>query len=300
MKRALVTGDKGAAGWYLCEFLRARGDQVYGLGRPHHDLMSPTDIRERLVTVEPQVIYHLAADAIVGESFERPAQNIANNVLGTVNLFEGLRELGMRPVVQVCSSSEVYGNNTHSPIGESWPMAPINPYAVGKATQEMLGHMYAKCYGFKVVTTRAFGYINPRRADLSLTSFARQIALIEAGKLKVLRHGNLESIRAFCDVRDIVRAYAYAADLEAGTFNIGGEEGISIWQCLEALKSMAHCSIPCELEPNLLRPSDLKRVVPDCSLFRQASGWSPTIEFASSLAWLLDCARERVGRGPVG
>jgi len=296
MKRVLVTGDKGAAGQYLCEFLRARGDEVHGLGRPEFDLMSPTDVRYALAAAQPQVVYHLAADAIVRESFDYPVHNIANNVIGTVNLFEGLRELRSMPVVQVCSTSEVYGNNVHSPIGESWPMQPINPYAVGKATQEMLGRMYAECYGCKVVITRAFGYINPRRADLSLTSFARQIAMIEAGHLKVLKHGNLQSVRAFCDVRDIVRAYALAADLGEGIYNIGGEEAISVWQCLEALKGMAHCTIPCELDAKLVRPSDLKRVVPDCSKFRQATGWEPTIPLASSLAWLLDEARSATGR----
>lgn len=295
MKHVLITGINGAAGSYLSEYLVQKGELVFGLGRPEFDLTRMEDIRNVLIKVRPDVVYHLASVCKVRESFDKPADYLYNNEIGTVNLFEGLRELGMNPVVQICSTSEVYGDPIHSPIGESWPIQPIqSPYAVSKVGQENIANMYHKCYGFRIVITRAFGYINPRRAALSLTAFARQIALIEQGRQKTLKHGKLDSLRTFCDVRDIVRAYSMATDLGEGVFNIGSEEPISIWQCLEALKSMAKCPIETEIDPALMRPADLQSSIPDCTKFRLATGWTPIYQFKDSLQNLLEYCRSNV------
>lgn len=292
MLRSLITGSSGSVAYYLRDWLeRVPGAEIFGLSRPDCDLNDFGAVCAKLDETRPEVIYHCAADANVRESWLYPRDLIANNVSGTVNLLEAIRAVGIRPVVQICSTSEVYGNPTHWPIGESWDIQPLNPYAVSKAAQEMLAGVYEKAYGMRVVITRAFGYINPRRSDLSLTSFARQIAEIEAGKRQVLKHGNLDVYRSFCDVRDVVKAYELAAEGGSGTFNIGFEHRISLHQCLQALRDMAHCTITTQYEPALARPTDVTNVVPDCTRFRQRTGWEPRIPFHESLRWLLDCAR---------
>ena len=96
-------------------------------------------------------------------------------------------------------------------INETNPIRPSSPYAVSKVTQDLLGYTYYKSYNLNIIRTRMFTYINPRRSDLFATSFARQIARIEAGLQDTLFHGNLKSIRTLLDVRDAMRAYWLAA-----------------------------------------------------------------------------------------
>jgi nucleoside-diphosphate-sugar epimerase len=285
--RALITGINGSCAAYLHKFLRDRGDEVVGIGRPQVELADYQQVHDALHALAPDVIYHLAADADVLASFSDCGRTLKNNIESAFNVLEAARKLPKRPRIQFCSTAEVYGDPTHYPVGETWPVEPLNTYAVSKATGDMLGRMFAACYELKVVVTRAFGYVNPLRRDLCLSHFAEQIAAIEAGHKDELLHGNLESVRTFCDSRDIVRAYSYAIDLE-GVYNIGSEEEISVWQCLEILKSMAKVPIKCAPDPELMRVLDIKRSVPDCSKFRRATGWEPVISLKDSLAWLLD------------
>ena len=288
--KALITGSNGSCAFYLKNELERHGDEVYGLARPEHELLWMESYLSYLDDVRPDIVYHLASDADVRGSWEHPGHTLHNNIQGTVNLFEALRSLKQRPIIQVCSTSEVYGNPSQWPIGETWPIQPANPYAVSKAAQDALGAVYAASYGFRVVRTRAFGYINPKRAALSLTAFAKQIVEIENGERRVLRHGNLDSIRTFCDVRDIVAAYRLAANLE-GVYNIGSEESISVGECLNALISYSKCAINLEYDPDLTRPFDITNIVPYCRKFNQATGWRPRVGLKESLQWLLECCR---------
>jgi nucleoside-diphosphate-sugar epimerase len=284
--KSLITGSGGAAAFYLKELL----PDAAGIQRPECDLNDFEAVCDKLDTERPDAIFHLASDANVRMAFDTPWQTIANNVLGTVNLFEACRKVGIRPAVQICSSSEVYGNPGRWPINEDFLIAPINPYAISKVAQDLLGGVYSECYDFPVVRTRAFGYVNPRRTDLSLSSFARQIVEIERGERTVLLHGNLDSIRTFCDVRDIARAYVLAIEQE-GVFNIGSTQAISIGECLDLLCFMAIVPIKRQLDPARSRPSDVTLQIPDCTAFRQATGWAPKIELRDSLKWLLETYR---------
>lgn len=294
MRRNLVTGANGAAAHYVAVHLAAMGETVAPIARPRCDLNDFEAVCRVLDKERPEVIYHLAAKADVRASFDDRGATLKNNIDSTVNLFEACRKVGIKPVVLVCSTSEVYGQPAAAPIDEDFPLAPLNPYAVSKATQDLLGRMYAACYGFKVVVTRAFGYINPLREGIALSRFARQIAEIEAGKREVLEHGNLDSVRTFCDVRDIARAYVLAAETGGGVFNIGAEYPISIERCLEDLVSMAKVEIRTRFDEQLRRPTDVTQIIPDCTRFRRVTGWEPQIQLRDSLAWLLEHWRAQV------
>jgi len=116
------------------------------------------------------------------------------------------------------------------PIDEDTPMRPASPYAVSKAAQDMLGWSYFLSYGMRIIRTRMFTYLNPRRADLFATAFARQVARIERGLQAELLHGNLDSVRTMLDVRDAMRAYWEAlGHCEPGeAYNIGGATTMTV------------------------------------------------------------------------
>jgi GDP-4-dehydro-6-deoxy-D-mannose reductase len=159
----------------------------------------------------PDAIFHLAAQSFVPSSWSAPSDTVLSNLSGQINLFEAVRALGLDPVIQIACSSEQYGLvlPDEVPIKETNPLRPLSPYAVSKVGQDFLGYQYFQSYGLKVVRTRGFNHTGPRRGDVFVTSnFARQIARIELGLAPpVIRVGNLDAVRDFTDVRDMVRAY---------------------------------------------------------------------------------------------
>ena len=221
-----------------------------------------------------------------------------NNIMGTANLFESVRSAGIDPVIQLCSTSEVYGQVEPEdvPIREDCLMRPSSPYAVSKTAQDQLGFTYWRCYESKIIRTRMFAYFNPRRTDLFATSFARQVALIEAGKQKELLHGNLDSVRTMIDVRDAMRSYWDAAVYcEPGeAYNIGGPKSIKVGEFLEVLKKLASCKIPSRVDPQLLRPADVTLQIPDISKFVRVTGWEAKYSFEESVEHLLNFCRNKV------
>ncbi|MSO53772.1 MAG: SDR family oxidoreductase [Rhodospirillales bacterium] len=320
--RAMITGITGSGGSYLAEHILAHapGTDVHGIARWHStatprnlaavadrirlhecDLTDLSSVVRALTTAKPDVVFHVASHANVRESFTTPLAVIQNNVMGTANLLEGIRLAGLDPVVQICSTSEVYGqvDPKNVPINEGCPLNPSSPYAVSKVAQDQLGYTYFRSYGMKVIRTRMFAYLNPRRRDLFATSFAFQVAEIEAGKRAELLHGNLESVRTIIDVRDCMTAYWTA--VERATFgeayNIGGTTVISVGEFLELLKKHARRPIPSRQDPALVRPADVTLQIPNSEKFIRATGWGPKHSFEESVAHLLDHARRVVAAG---
>jgi GDPmannose 4,6-dehydratase/GDP-4-dehydro-6-deoxy-D-mannose reductase len=316
--RILITGISGSGGSYLADYLTTLpGAEVHGLARWHSttaadnlngcrarlslhecDLCDLGSVLRTLRSVQPDYIFHLAAHANVRASFDTPLAVLNNNVMGTANLLEAVRLLGTDPLLQHCSTSEVYGlvGPERVPITEDCPLNPASPYAVSKVTQDQLVHAYHQSFGLRVVRTRMFTYLNPRRADLFATSFARQVARIERGLQDELTHGNLDSVRTVIDVRDGVRAYWWAATRGrvGEVYNIGGEKTITVGEFLERLKALARCPVPSRVDPALLRPVDVTLQVPCTEKFRRDTGWKPEVPFEDSVRFLLDCARRDV------
>jgi nucleoside-diphosphate-sugar epimerase len=217
---------------------------------------------------------------------------LANYILGTSNLFEAVRLADIDPIIQLCSTSEVYGqvDPKNVPITEECPMRPVSPYAVSKATQDLLGHSYWMSYKLKIIRTRMFSYLNPRRIDLFATSFAKQIAWIEAGLMpNDLRHGNLDSVRTLIDVRDAMRAYWEAVErCEPGeAYNIGGTTTMTVGDFLGKLIELVSVPVNARCDPDLLRPADVTLQIPSVEKFSQATDWKPTVSFEQSMADLL-------------
>ena len=317
--KVLITGITGSGGSYLAEHIVEKHPEVkvHGIARWHSttghqnlstiqdliavhecDLLDFSSILRVIEETEPEAIFHLASHANVRTGFTTPLSVLHNNIMGTANLFEAIRSASINPVIQLCSTSEVYGQVEPDdiPIKEDCPMRPSSPYAVSKTSQDQLGYTYWRCYGLKIIRTRMFAYFNPRRTDLFATSFARQVALIESGKQELLLHGNLESVRTMIDVRDAMRSYWDAAMYcEAGeAYNIGGPKSIKVGEFLEELKKLANCKIPSRVDPQLLRPADVTLQIPDISKFVEATGWEAKYSFMESVEHLLNYCRNKV------
>lgn len=319
IKRVLITGITGSGGSYLADYIVENHPnvKVHGLTRWHSttahrnlerseekielhecDLNDVSAITRVLKKVNPDAIFHLAAHANVRASFDIPLAVMQNNVMGTANLFEAVRIAEIDPVIQVCSTSEVYGqvDPKNVPIKEDCPIMPANPYAVSKVAQDLLGYVYFKSYGMKIIRTRMFAYLNPRRADLFATSFAMQVARIEAGLQKELLHGNLDSTRTLIDVRDAMESYWVAMQKcrFGEVYNIGGQKVIKVGEFLEVLKKLVRTEIPSRVDPALLRPTDVTLQIPDISKFENETGWKPKYSFEESVRFLLDHCRKEV------
>jgi len=318
-KRIAITGISGSGGSYLAEFIAESHPEVeiHGISRWHStgqnrnlknisdrikvhecDLNDFSSVFRVIKEVMPDGIFHLASHANVRVSFITPLSVLNNNVMGTANLFEAVRLSGLDPVIQLCSTSEVYGQVApeNVPIREDCPFNSASPYAVSKTTQDLLAYSYYVSYGMKIIRTRMFAYLNPRRSDLFATSFATQVARIELGLQKELLHGNLDSVRTIIDVRDAMKSYwmALTKCRIGDVYNIGGITTITVGDFLDILKKKAKCKIPSRVDPDLLRPADVTLQVPDVGKFRNETGWKPKYSFDESVEFLLDHCRRMV------
>jgi GDP-4-dehydro-6-deoxy-D-mannose reductase len=316
--RVLITGITGMVGSHLADYCLERGDvEVVGTVRwrsPRENIAAIADrirlvevdlrdqggVRRMVEDVEPEAIFHLAAQSFVPASWSGPADTLTTNTLAQVSLLEALRDLGLTDVpFMVAGSSEEYGlvHPEETPITEENPLRPLSPYAVSKVTQDLLGWQYHRSFGLRVVRTRAFNHEGPRRGHVFVTSnFAKQIAEIESGRPPVLEVGNLEARRDWHDVRDTVRAYWLAAmEGEPGeVYNIGRGEALSIGEMLDILLSMAKVEVEVRPIAERMRPSDVELLVCDPTKFRERTGWEPAIPFDQTLRDTLEYWRERV------
>jgi GDP-4-dehydro-6-deoxy-D-mannose reductase len=310
--RVLITGISGFAGSHLADhFLEQGRHEVYGTIKWRSDRENIRHIENKLKLIEcdikdsfsmkaaleaakPEHIFHLAAQSYVPYSWSVPQETLQTNIIGELNLFEGVRALKMDPMILIAGSSEEYGlvYPDEVPITEDNPLRPLSPYAVSKVAQDLLGYQYFRSYGMKIIRTRAFNHTGPRRGGVFVTSnFARQLIEIERGKREpVLYVGNLDAVRDFSDVRDVVRAYALA--LEKGTpgevYNIASGRGIKIKDLLNNLVALSRIDLRIKQDPTRMRPSDVELLVGSAEKFQKATGWKPEIPFEHTLKDLME------------
>lgn len=320
--KVLITGITGFVGSHLVDYILANHPrvEVYGLVRwrspmdnlmhisqnkfklYHSDLMDLGSLIRTLGEITPDIIFHLAAQSYVQTSFDAPVDTLQTNVIGTTNLLEAVRLTKINPVIHICSSSEVYGQvrEDEVPIKEECPFRPASPYAVSKVAEDMIAFQYWLSYGLKTIRTRMFTHTGPRRGKVFVVSaFSRQIALIEKGKQEpVIKVGNLASVRTFSDVRDAVRAYWLLVNKckPGEVYNVGGNRTMKVGDMLDLLLNFSPIKgkVKIEVDPKLLRPSDVTLQIPDCSKFKAETGWEVEIPFEKTLEDILNYWRERV------
>jgi GDP-4-dehydro-6-deoxy-D-mannose reductase len=321
--RLLVTGAGGFVGGHLVAWLRAEhpGVEIHGAVLPQGgiswgagagmrvveaDLNDPASARALVDAVAPDRILHLAGQSSAQQSFLDPGGTLRTNVLGIVHVLDAARWLGLKPDVLVVGSAEEYGTPRPEdlPLRETTPLRPSSPYAVSKVAQGALALLYGPAGGMRVVLTRTFHHTGPGRGEaFAESSFARQVAEIEAGlRPPVLKVGNLEAVRDFADVRDVVRAYWLLLERgEAGAvYNVCTGRGRRIRELLDQLLAASPAQVSVRVDPERLRPSDVPVQVGDPARLVAATGWQPQIALEQTLRELLEDWRARVRAGSPG
>lgn len=296
--RALVTGASGFVGRRLTALLREQGAEVLAAGGPHDGEVLPLDLRDRAALAaafdlaQPEVVFHLAAQAFVPQAIADPLETYGVNVDGTANLLAALRAYrdssGVDPRLLYVSSAEVYGIQAPEamPLDERCATNPTNPYAASKAAAEALVLGEARSFGVRAVVTRAFNHIGPGQSSrFAVPAFASQLAKIAAGGDPVLLVGNLAAKRDFLDVRDVVRAYALLAERgEPGEiYNVCSGTAIAMREVLSELIRIAHVPVEVREDPTRMRPADVPLLCGDNRRLRERTGWEPRIPLRASL-----------------
>ncbi len=314
--RTLITGINGFVGGHLAEYLLTMpGWEIWGVSRAEQlalpqirdqvrliraDLCDAAQTDAAIATARPDVIFHLAGQPFVPESFRDPAATLNTNILAQLHILLALiAQKRHTRVLAVCTNEE-YGTITPAdlPIDEDTPLRPANPYGVSKVAQDMLAFQYHTSHGLDVVRVRPFTHIGPRQSERFVAAaFARQIAQIEAGvQPPVLRVGNLSAQRDFTDVRDIVRAYVLAVEHGAAgqVYNIGSGQAVTIQALLEQLLALSSIQVDVQPDPQRMRPVDVPLVVCDPGRFQACTGWTPHISFEQTLQDILHDWRTRI------
>jgi len=320
--RAVITGATGFVGGHLVEHLAALGDQVVGLSTSgkwpaalaHLDRLAriepcdlidddEADLAALLARKKPEAIYHLAAQANPQKSVDDPRGTWALNLGGALNLLEAAKaaNLDPKPRIILVGSGVSYGNPApeHMPVSESCPLRPNNPYSASKAAADLLGIQHYLAHGTQTVMARPFNHSGPRQSSTYvLGGLARQVAEVEAGIKPRVEVGNLDIVRDFTDVRDVVRGYRLLAEKgRAGEiYNLGYGRGTKLSDALEILRSLAKVPITVFVDPARVRPVDQPLLVADPSKLQGETGWTPQFTIEQTLADMLDEWRSALSR----
>jgi len=296
--RALVTGANGFVGRYLCDALREASHEVFaGVGPDAQggglalNLLDPLNVRAVVDLATPEVVFHLAAQTFVPESLQSPLATYESNIVGTANLLQAVRDVAGEKVATrfiYISSAEVYGKRESRdfPLAEDAALRPANPYAASKAAAEAIVLAEARSFGTDALVTRAFNHIGPRQSDrFVVSSFAKQLVDVAAGRSPFLSVGNLDARRDFLDVRDVVRAYIEVAKHGAAAeiYNVCSGMPVAISEILRRLITIARVPVEVREDPTRMRPSDVPVSFGDNKKLRDATGWKPEIPLGDSL-----------------
>ncbi|MCI8299536.1 MAG: GDP-mannose 4,6-dehydratase [Lachnospiraceae bacterium] len=335
MAKVFITGITGMVGSHMADFLLEQTDwEIHGLIRwrspldnishlldrvnkkdrvylHYGDLNDLASLQKIIANIEPDYIFHLAAQSYPMTSFDSPLETLNTNILGTCRLLETCRLLKQNPMIHVCASSEVFGKipfdkKPDTGIHEECPFHPASPYAISKVGTDLIGRYYAQAYGMNIMTTRMFTHTGPRRGDVFHEStFAKQIAMIEQGLIEPeVKVGNLDSLRTYADVRDAVRAYYMLVTVNpipGEYYNIGGTYTCKVGDTLHTLLSLSSMKNKIKVveDPERFRPIDADLQVPDTRKFQVHTGWKPEITFEQTMEDLLNYWRQRIQRQGV-
>ena len=315
--KALVIGAAGFVGGYLISALQQNGYDVSATKLSFEsinaencrvfdlDITDAAAVSALIKEERPERIFHLAAQSSVKLSWERPELTVKVNINGSLNVLEACRALSSEeycPRILLIGSAEEYGKVSPEdcPISEERKTAPKNIYALTKMTQNYLGSIYADGYGMDIINVRTFNHTGPGQSPAFVVSdFCSQVAKIESGEQEpIISVGNLEAMRDFTDVRDIVAAYVLLAEKgEAGqTYNVGSGKAVKISEILDMIIQNAKCKIEVRRDEKRMRPSDVPLHCADISKIHARTGWSPKIPLQSTIKDTLDYFRNQAGK----
>lgn len=318
MKKALVTGITGQDGSYLAELLLARGYEVHGIirrastfntGRIDHlyndpqiydvrlflhygDIADSTNLIKLLYRIQPDEVYHLAAQSHVRVSFDIPEYTADVTALGTVRILEAIRETGVKSKFYQASSSEMFGKVSESPQNEQTAFYPRSPYAAAKVYAHWITVNYRESYGLFASSGILFNHESPRRGETFVTrKITRAVARIRAGLQKKLYLGNLDAERDWGYAKEYVEAmWLMLQQSEPDDYVIATGETHSVREFLEEAFSSVSLDWQdyVELDTKYLRPAEVDHLVGDASKAKQALGWEPKVTFKELVRLMVD------------
>lgn len=296
--KALITGSTGFVGPYLKKELESHGYEVFGLDRNNPDklknvfcgdICDSAFVESVVEKVLPDEIYHLAGFSSVKKSFEEPELTMKINVDGTKNLLESIKKFCPKSRILIVSSADVYGSPKKIPIDEGQELAISSPYSASRIAQEKL----AKEYDFlDIVVSRSFTHTGPGQAEIFvLSDFVKQVVEIEKGiKYPIIFTGDLNVIRDFSDVRDIVRAYylLMKKGKKGEIYNVGSGMGHSLEELLKKIMDLSKVKIEIKQDPAKIRSVEIAELVADISKMVKDTGWKPDYSIDRTIGDLLD------------
>jgi UDP-glucose 4-epimerase len=315
--RALVTGGAGFIGSTLVDRLLAEGQTVdvvdnlstgslanladaraVGTGHFHFhqlDVRSP-DVVELMTRRQPDVVYHLAAQADVRVSVADPVLDADVNVLGSLRVLEGARAAGSRKVVFASSGGTIYGDVEHLPVKESQPQRPLSPYGVAKKAVGDYLYAYRELHGLEYTALALANVYGPRQ---DLRGEAGVVAIF-AGRLlsgePCLIFGDGKQTRDFVYVDDVVDAFSRAGERGTGLLcNIGTGVETSVNELYAAMARNAGVNQPPIYAP--ARPGELQRNCLDPSRAAIHLGWKPWTTVEKGTAAVLEWSRGSASAG---
>ena len=302
-KRVLITGISGFAGSFLAEQLLDLGCEIHGTIRRHAvpmheniehlrgkivlheaDITSAERIFEIFENIQPNAVFHLAAESFVPTSFREPARVTHNNIIGTIKLFEAARRYSAElESIQVACSSEQYGlvDSNEVPVTEDLKRNPFRPrsvYGITKCATEQIAWLYHNSYGVPSIITRGFNHEGPRRGIQFVTSVVhRQIVEILDNKRDKIIIGNPNAIRDFTHVKDTVNAYIILSEKKkfGEPFNICSGKGITIADYVKLAKNIYNIDAETFVDPQRMRPSEVPLLIGRNEKIFNETGWRP-------------------------
>ena len=318
MKKALITGITGQDGSYLAELLLAKGYEVHGIvrrastfntGRIEHlyqdphindvrlflhygDIADSTNLIKLLYRVQPDEIYHLAAQSHVRVSFDIPEYTGDVTALGTIRILEAIREAGLKSKFYQASSSEMYGKVQEIPQRETTPFYPRSPYAAAKVYAYWATVNYRESYGMFACNGILFNHESPRRGETFVTrKVTRAVARIQAGLDDRVYLGNLEAKRDWGYAKEYVAAmWLMLQQHQPGDYVIATGEAHSVLELVKQAFDYVGLDWTkyVRQDPRYFRPSEVDLLIGDASKARKVLGWEPRTTFRDLVELMVD------------
>ncbi len=312
-KRVLVTGADGFMGSHLTERLLAEGAKVsvfvrgnstvgttqYALKNINHlenkleDILTGNiaslDATELIVKNEPEIVFHLAADAYVPNSFNHPREGMETNVIGTLNMLHAVKEARCIKKIICTSSSEIYGMTIGGSIDEEHPLYPSSPYAASKVAADRYCYAYWRTYHLPIAIIRPFNTYGPRHTYDVIPKFI-ELALKDE---TLTVHGTGGQSRDFTYIDDMIEAFLLMGshkDAVGRAVNFGTGEAISIKYIAKRIKEISGSN--CKIMHTEDRTSQVKKLCCNYSLAKKLFGWQPEISIDEGLRRNIKWAKE--------
>jgi GDP-4-dehydro-6-deoxy-D-mannose reductase len=296
--RVAVTGSSGFVGSHLVPYLRSHGDDVVTIdrtGTPPVDVTDAAEVREVLRAARPDAVYHLAALSHVGRSWDAPEAVLRINAVGALNVLRACLDAGVERVL-VAGSADVYGvvGPEDLPLTEESPIRPVTPYGASKAAADVIALQAYLGDGLGTLRVRAFNHTGPGQSvSMLVPGLARRIADAERVAGSKVSVGRVDVVRDLSDVRDVVRAYRLLVELgtPGEAYNVCSGRGVSVRDVAETMLSMSAAPLELVVDPELVRPVDVPRLVGSPAKLHEATGWEPVIPWEQTLEDVLAAER---------